>query len=115
MYNRQYVLFDVSCFMHQICIDTETPDERQACMSADRLGHRARHEINPQAPQHAVHSKITKFHSALASLQFHTCSTCVERFSNLNVVLASDGMTECRRCIATRTSTFPRYTHLPTT
>ena len=101
MYNRQYVLFDVSCFMHPICIDAETPDERQARMSADRLGHRARHEINLQAPhfhQHAVHSKLTKFHSALASLQFHTCSTCAERFPNLNVVLASDGTTECRRC-----------------
>ena len=99
MYNRQYVLFDASYFMHPICINTETPDERQARMSADRLRHCAQHEINPQAPhfhQHALHSKLTKFHSALVSLQFHTCSTCAERFPNLNVVPSSDGMTECR-------------------
>ena len=92
------------CSMNLIlCIqfNTETPDERPVRMSANRLRHCAQHEINPQAPhfhQHAVYSKLTKFHSALASLQFHTCSTCAEHFPNLNVVPASDGTMECRRC-----------------
>ena len=81
--------------------ETETHEEGQARPTVDLLQHRRQCQINPDNSlwdQHAVRSKLTKFHSALASLQFHSCSTCNERFPNLTVVPLSNGFTECRRC-----------------
>ena len=79
---------------HQQMRASETPEGRQARLSTDLIQHHAQHENNPLA----VRSKMAKFHSALASLQFQSCSTCAERFPNLNVVSLSGGVTECRRC-----------------
>ena len=91
-----------SYFMHPIFINTETPDERQARMSADRLRHCAQHEINLKLP---IFISMLYTPSSLNSIQhWHLCSftlvlyTCAEHYPNLNVVPASDGTTECRRC-----------------
>ena len=87
--------------MQQQGTSSETPWEIQACQEQDRAQHCVKREIDPQAPlfdQHVVRSKLSKFHSTLASVQFQKCFTCEEHFPNLNVITLSDQTTECRRC-----------------
>ena len=76
----------------------ETPDERQARLEAARLTQQARRDIsiaNPLFQQNAVESRMSNFHSKLASLEFRECNTCSERFPNLTM---SRNNTECSRC-----------------
>ena len=101
---------------HQIRRDTETPRARQvrlqgdaACMictavpSEDYLHqctqrYQAQRDVDSQVPlfeQRVVHSKMLNFHSKLTSLEFHKCTTCLERFPDLTM---SASGTECRRC-----------------
>ena len=73
----------------------------QAHLEHDRVQHAVQRQIDPQAPlfeQQAVRSKLSKFHSHLASLHFQKCSTCSEQFPNMNVITVADLVTECRRC-----------------
>ena len=78
--------------MQQQRRSSETPGETQVRQEQDRA---------PQAPlfdQHVVCSKLSKFHSTLASVQCQKCFTREEHFPNLNVNTLSDQTTECRRC-----------------
>ena len=78
---------------------SETPGDTQIRQEQERAQHRVQREIDPQAPpfdHHVVRSKLSKFHSTLASVRFQKCFTCEEHFPNLNVVTLYEQTTECR-------------------
>ena len=52
----------------------------------------------PELHQPMVQSKMSKFHSEMASLQMSMCITCCERFPGLTVRMTPSG-TECLRCV----------------
>ena len=72
----------------------ESPEVRQA-----QLQHRREQRaMNPDVQffeQASVHTKMMNFHSKLLSLEFHTCTSCLERFPNLAMAAYSS---ECSRC-----------------
>ena len=63
----------------------------------------------PQLHQPIVQSKISKFHSEMASLQMSLCITCRERFPGLTVRMTQSD-TECF-CVVFGTNTVLKLTH----
>ena len=83
-------------------IASETPQETEARHQRDRESH-VQHastatSAQPQLHQPIVRSKMSKFHSEMASLQMSLCITCRERFPGLTVRMTPSG-TECLRCV----------------
>ena len=79
-----------------ICI--ATPEATQEYLHQCKQRYHAQRDVDSQAPlfdQPMVHSKMLNFHSKLTSLEFHQCTTCLERFPDLTM---SASRTECRRC-----------------
>ena len=83
-------------------IASETLQETEARRQRDRESHvqqtSAVTSNQPELHQPMVQSKMSKFHSEMASLQMSMCITCRERFPGLTVRMTSSG-TECLRCV----------------
>ena len=79
----RHARLDADRSAQQVRRSTETPDARQARLQQDRRRHSQQRDVTSDVPlfkQPAVHSN---FHSKLASLEFHNCNICFERFPNL--------------------------------
>ncbi len=82
----------------QCILSAETPEARQARLEQDRQRHSQHIDVNPDVPlfeQPEVHSQMLNFHSKLASLDFYSCTSCLERFPNLPM---APNTTMCARC-----------------
>ena len=94
-----------------ICI--ATPEATQEYLHQCRQRYHAQRDVDSQAPlfdQPMVHSKMLNFHSKLTSLEFHQCTTCLERFPDLTM---SASGTECRRCSGDKRVPFCSQQHEP--
>ena len=78
-----------SIFLYLPCLlNVESPAVRQVRLQCRR----ERRAVNPDVPlleQASVHTKMIKFHSKLSSLEFHTCTSCLEHFPNLAMAACS--------------------------
>ena len=90
MYSQLYS----SCMICTAAPSEATQDYLHQCTQR----YQAQRDVDSQVPlfeQRVVHSKMLNFHSKLTSLEFHKCTTCLERFPDLTM---SASGTECRRC-----------------
>ena len=73
-------------------INRQNQEARQAQIDASRSA------VNPDRPlleQASILTKLINFHFKLATLEFRTCTSCLEHFPNLTMAAHS---TECSRC-----------------
>ena len=78
----------------------QSPDIRQAQLEQRRERYLQHWEVNPDVPlfeQASVHTKMINFHFKLASLEFHTCTSCWEHFASLAMVACSTESSRCNR------------------
>ena len=67
-------------------LTAESPDIRQAQLEQRREGYLQHREVNQDVPlfeQASVHTKMINFHSKLASLEFHTCTSCLAHLHSI--------------------------------
>ena len=77
----------------RLCKQDVSETEKVMC-SKQVLSLQTNHELH----QPMVQSKMSKFHSEMASFQMSMCITCCERFPGLTVRMTPSG-TECLRCV----------------